>query len=77
MSTAKIIELVGCSEKSFEDAVMAAFEDATRTIKNISGLDVLKFSFKVRDGKIVEYRAHVKVAFGVVRGETRDIGSYE
>ncbi|MFQ6128309.1 MAG: dodecin family protein [Thermoplasmata archaeon] len=67
MATAKIIELVGCSNESFEDAIRNAFEDAKKTIKGISGIDVVKFTAKVRNDEIVEYRANVKISFLVER----------
>ena len=67
MTTAKVIELVGCSKKSFEDAILNAFADAKKTTRGISGIDVVKFSAKVRDDEIVEFRANVKVSFLVER----------
>ncbi|MFQ5909622.1 MAG: dodecin family protein [Thermoplasmata archaeon] len=67
MTTAKIIELVGCSDKSFEDAIHNAFNDAKRTTRGISGIDVLKLAAKVRNNEIVEFRANVKVSFLVER----------
>ncbi|MCD6371600.1 MAG: dodecin domain-containing protein [Candidatus Aenigmarchaeota archaeon] len=63
MAVAKIIELVGSSEKSWEDAVKKALERASKTIRNIRGIDVLGFKAVVRDNKIVEYRAHIKISF--------------
>lgn len=65
MSCAKIIELVGCSEKSWEDAVQKALNRASKTIRNIRGVDVIGMKGIVRNGKIVEYRVNVKIAFGV------------
>lgn len=67
MTTAKIIELVGCSTKSFEDAIHNAFNDAKKTTRGISGIDVMKFAAKVRDDEILEYRANVKISFLVER----------
>jgi flavin-binding protein dodecin len=67
MTTAKIVELVGCSDKSFEDAILNAFNDAKKTTRGISGLDVVKFSAKVRNDDIIEFRANVKISFLVER----------
>jgi flavin-binding protein dodecin len=67
MTTAKVVELVGCSDKGFEDAILNAFNDAKKTTRGISGLDVVKFSAKVRDDAIVEFRANVKISFLVER----------
>jgi hypothetical protein len=61
----KIIELVGVSSKSYEDAIAQAVERTSKTVKNITGVDVLGQSAKVADGKVVEYRANLKVAFVV------------
>ena len=63
MSVVKIVELVGCSEKSWQDAVDNAIGRASKTIRNIRGVDVLGWTGKVKNGKIVEYRANVKVSF--------------
>jgi flavin-binding protein dodecin len=65
VSVVKIIELVGCSEKSWQDAVENAVKRAAKTIRNIRGVDVLGWTGKVQDGKIVEYRADVKISFTV------------
>jgi hypothetical protein len=65
MSTIKVIELVGVSNQSFHGAVEAAVEDASKTLRNITGFDVLKTTGKVNDGAITEYHANVKFAFKV------------
>lgn len=61
----KIIELVGISKKSYEDAVMSAVARTSKTVKNITGVDVIGQSAKVKDGKVTEFRANLKVAFVV------------
>lgn len=63
--TAKVVELIGNSKQSFEDAVQAALEDASRTIRHISAADVVKLSVKCEEGRILEYRADLKIAFGI------------
>jgi flavin-binding protein dodecin len=68
MPTIKILELVGVSENSFHDAVDNALEEAGRTVRGISGLEVVNTTAKVRDGQIAEYHANVKFAFPVERG---------
>ena len=65
MPTIKIIELIGTSSKSWEDAANTAVEEAAETIKDITGLEVVSQTARVENGKISEYRATVKAAFKV------------
>ncbi len=61
----KIIELIGVSPKSFDDAVVQAVKRASKTVKHITGVDVLGQSAKVEGGKVAEFRTHLKIAFVV------------
>lgn len=61
----KIIEVVGVSDKSFDDAIVQAVSKATKTVEAVTGIEVLKFTAKVKDGNIIQYRANVKLAFPV------------
>jgi hypothetical protein len=63
MSVAKVVELIGASPKSWEDATANAVEAASRTIRNIKGVDVKRCTAKVEKDKITEYRVVLKVAF--------------
>ena len=65
MSVAKIIELVGSSDVGWDEAVRAAVAEAARTVRGIRGVDVQDWTARVKDGRIVEYKANVKIAFGV------------
>lgn len=67
MSVTKVVELVGESSRSWEDAVSNAVADASRTIDGITGVEVYNMTANIDNGKIVEYKANVKVAFGVKR----------
>jgi flavin-binding protein dodecin len=67
MTVVKILELVGSSDKSWDDAVKNALADASKTVEHIVGIDVLGFKAEVTDNKIANYKAHVKVAFSVER----------
>jgi flavin-binding protein dodecin len=64
---AKIIELVGSSDKGWEDAAQVAINEARKRIHGIKGLEVVDMTAKVdpNTGNITQYRAAVKVAFGV------------
>ena len=62
---AKITELIGHSEEGWQEAAQVAVEEAAKTIRGITGVEVRHFTGKIKDGKIVEYRADVEIAFGV------------
>ncbi|MBS4023085.1 MAG: dodecin domain-containing protein [Dethiobacter sp.] len=65
MTVAKIIELVGHSNVSWEDAVKNAVSDASKSVDNIRGVEVYNLTANIDNGKIVDYKANVKLAFGV------------
>lgn len=65
MAVVKVIELVGGSTKSWEDAAKNALAEAAKTVRNIKGIYVKRCNAKVEGNKIVEYRAVVKIAFVV------------
>ena len=68
MTTIKVIELIGASKSSWEDAASNAIKDAHATVSGITGLEVVGQTAQVDNGKIAEYRAVVKVAFAVKVG---------
>ena len=59
----KVIEIVSESTKSWEDAAQNAVKDASKTVKNISGVDVIGFKGEVNNGQITKFKAHCKIAF--------------
>ena len=61
MAVTKIIELVGSSSQSSDDAVQQALGEARRTLRNIKGVDVV--STGLRGDGLSEWRAHVRVSF--------------
>ncbi len=65
--TAKVVELVSTSSKSFEDAIRNGVKDASATTRGITGAHVLNMSVKVNSGKITEYKVNLNVAFGIER----------
>ena len=67
MSVAKVVELIGSSPDGWEAAAANAVEAAAQTLRNIKGIDVVRWTAKVEKNKIVEYRAVVKIAFIVER----------
>jgi flavin-binding protein dodecin len=64
---AKIIEIVGGSDKGWSEAAQAALDEAKMTINGITGLEINDITAKVDpgSGKITEYRVGVKIAFVV------------
>ncbi|MBC7231720.1 MAG: dodecin domain-containing protein [Chloroflexi bacterium] len=68
MPVVKVIELVGNSKVSWEDAAKNAVAEAAKTVRGITGIDVVGQTAVVENGVITEYRANVKIAF-VVRGD--------
>jgi hypothetical protein len=72
MAVKKIIELVGNSPESWEDAVGNAVKEAAKTVRNITSVHVGRCTAKVQGNKIVEYRALVRIAFTVQRGSASD-----
>ena len=62
-SVYKIIELVGTSEVSWEDAARNAVETAGKTLQNLRIAEVNKLDMKVEGGKVIAYRARVHVSF--------------
>ena len=64
-SVYKIIELVGTSDVSWEEAAKSAVETAGKTLKNLRIAEITKLDMRVEDGKVVAYRARVNVSFKV------------
>ena len=65
MSVMKVIEVLGSSEKSWEDAAQKIVDEASDTVKNIRSIYLENLSAKVEDNKIVEYRIDGKISFEV------------
>jgi len=63
MAVARITEVIGSSEKSWDDAVNNAFLRANKTLRGLTGLEVTKMNAHIENGKIIEYRAHVRITF--------------
>lgn len=61
--TVKVIELVGTSEESWEDAARNALRDADRTLDSISGIEIVSQTADVEADGITQYKSTVNVAF--------------
>ena len=62
-SVYKIIELVGTSTESWEKAAKAAVEMAAKSLKDLRIAEVTTLDMQLEDGKVVAYRAKLKVSF--------------
>jgi flavin-binding protein dodecin len=59
----KVIEIIGSSEKSWEDAAKNAVEVAAKTLDEIRVAEVKELDMRVEKGKVVEYRTKLRVSF--------------
>jgi flavin-binding protein dodecin len=67
MSVLKVVELLGNSNESFEDAVQQVINEASKTIKDIKSVYVQDMQVTVKNNKISEYRVNAKVTFGIMK----------
>ena len=61
----KVIEIVGISKNGFEDAARNAVETAAKSVRNIQWARAAEFECKCADGKLVDFRALMKIYFDV------------
>ncbi len=59
----KIVEIIGSSKISWEDAAKRAVQTASRTLRDLRVAEISKLDMKVEDGKVVAYRARVTLSF--------------
>ncbi|MBE2198220.1 MAG: dodecin domain-containing protein [Anaerolinea sp.] len=69
MSVYKIIELVGTSEHSWEDAAKNAVELAAKSLRGLRIVEIIKLDMRLEDGIVVEYRARVNISFKYEGGD--------
>ena len=62
-SVYKIIELVGTSKKSWDDAAKTAVETASKTLEDLRIAEVVKLDVTIDKGKVTSYRARLSVSF--------------
>jgi flavin-binding protein dodecin len=68
-STYKIIELVGTSDKSWEDAAKTAVETASGSLKDLRVAEITKLDLTIEDGKVTSYRARLNISFKYHKGD--------
>ncbi len=59
----KIVELIGTSENSWEDAAKGVVEEAAKNLRDLRVAEITKLDLKIQDGKVVNYRAKVSLSF--------------
>jgi flavin-binding protein dodecin len=64
---AKVVTIIGSSPESFAKAADVAVQEASKTLRGITGAHVKSMSAEVTDGKISQYRTTVDIAFGLER----------
>ena len=66
-SVAKVVTIIGSSPESFAKAADAAVQEAAKTLRGITGADVISMSAEVDGDRISMYRTTVNIAFAVER----------
>lgn len=65
----KVIELVGSSEQSIEDAITSAIGRASETLRNLRWFEVMETRGHIADGKVQHFQVTLKVGFTMEGGE--------
>jgi flavin-binding protein dodecin len=68
-SVYKVVELVGTSTESWERAATAAVETAAETLRDLRVAEVVEQDVQIEEGKVIAYRAKLKVSFKYERGD--------
>jgi flavin-binding protein dodecin len=63
MPIVKVKEIIGVSEKSFDEAIREAVETLSKERKNVTGVKVIGWNLEIKDGKIVQYKVNLKYAY--------------
>lgn len=63
MSVYKVIELVGTSPTSWEEAAKSVVDRANQSLRDLRVAEIVKLDMRLEDGRVVEYRARVALSF--------------
>lgn len=63
MAVARVSKITAASNKSFQDATEEGLQRATKTLRGVTGFEVVSLKGKVEDGKVTEYRVTLEVTF--------------
>ena len=59
----KVIEIIGTSPKSWEEAAANAVAVASKTLRDLRIAEVVEMDMQIEDGKVVNYRTKIKLSF--------------
>jgi flavin-binding protein dodecin len=62
-SVYKVIEIIGSSKTSWEEAAKNAVETAAKSLKELRVAEVKELDMRIEDGKVLEYRVKLRVSF--------------
>ena len=63
MAVARVTKITSSSKKGFDDATIQGLERAAKTVRGISGLEIVSQKAKVENGKIAEFRVTMEITF--------------
>jgi flavin-binding protein dodecin len=63
MAVARVTKITASSKKSFDDAAHQGLERAAKTVRGITGLEIVSQKAKIENGKIAEYRVTMELTF--------------
>ena len=63
MALIKVKEIIGTSEKSFDDALKQAIKQCAKAKKNLTGAKIIGQNAEIKDGEVVEYKVNAKIAY--------------
>lgn len=69
VSTYKIIELIGTSDTSWEEAARTAVETAGESLRDLRIAEITKLDLTIENGKVKSYRARVNISFKYQKGD--------
>lgn len=69
MSVLKVIEVLGNSTVSFEDAIKNVVNEAAKSVKNIKSVYVKDMQVTVNNNQVTQYRVTTKVCFGIMENQ--------
>lgn len=69
VSTYKIIELIGTSDTSWEEAARTAVETAGESVRDLRIAEITKLDLTIENGKVKSYRARVNISFKYQKGD--------